>query len=448
MAWNSKVIWSEGMLLHPQHLQQHDRYLHNQLEARVAGLRPYAWGLRELKIDEQQLAMGKLALLSVQAILPDGTALNLPDEDELPIPLAIPDLVKNLKIVLALPIRRPGLAEVCTAGENENFARHSVAQYEVADSNSFATNGIETSVVLQIGKLHLRLAFESEVEHAYTGLAVASVIEKRQDNRVVLDPDFCAPCLDICVANKISNFVDELIGLLKQRGHAIASRLQQPGVNGAAEIEDFLLLQLINRTQPLFSHFGAMTGLHPETLYTELLQLAGELATFTSQEKRPIDYPQYRHHYLAECYFPVMDEIRRSLSCVMDSHAHPLALEERQFGIWICILKDKELLKSASFVLAVNAQIPADLLRLSFPAKVKLGSVEKIRDLVTLQLPGIGLHAMPVAPRQLPFHAGYTYFELDQSCEYWSSLSHSAAIALHIPTEFPGLQMQFWAVMR
>ncbi|MFT5591305.1 MAG: type VI secretion system protein ImpJ, partial [Bradyrhizobium sp.] len=35
MSWNSKVVWSEGMLLQPQHLQQHDRYLQAQLEARV-----------------------------------------------------------------------------------------------------------------------------------------------------------------------------------------------------------------------------------------------------------------------------------------------------------------------------------------------------------------------------------------------------------------------------
>ena len=39
MSWNNKVVWTEGMLLQPQHLQQHDRFLQTQLEARVCNLR-------------------------------------------------------------------------------------------------------------------------------------------------------------------------------------------------------------------------------------------------------------------------------------------------------------------------------------------------------------------------------------------------------------------------
>jgi predicted component of type VI protein secretion system len=62
MSWNSKVVWSEGMLLQPQHLQQHDRYLQAQLEARVRDLQPYGWGHARLQIDQQQLALGKLSL--------------------------------------------------------------------------------------------------------------------------------------------------------------------------------------------------------------------------------------------------------------------------------------------------------------------------------------------------------------------------------------------------
>ena len=74
--------------------------------------------------------------------------------------------------------------------------------------------------------------------------------------------------------------------------------------------------------------------------------------------------------------------------------------------------------------------------------------MEKIRDLVNLQLPGIGLRALPVAPRQLPFYAGHTYFELDRSSEYFQHLNNSAGFALHVAGDFPGLQMQFWAIRR
>ncbi|HSY28845.1 MAG TPA: type VI secretion system baseplate subunit TssK [Burkholderiaceae bacterium] len=443
MSWNSKVIWSEGMLLQPQHLQQHDRYLHTLLESRVSGLRPYSWGFSNLKIDEQQLTLGKLALQSCNAVLPDGTPLYLPAEDELPVPLNIPEDARNVLVMLALPSRRPGIAEVADENEQDNYARHRSAEYEAWDSN-----GLNNSALMQVGKMRLRLASEGDVANAYTGLGVARVLERRADNRVLLDPDYCPPCLDFRAAPRLGAFVDELLGLLHQRGESLSSRLSQPGAAGAAEIADFLLLQVVNRSEPLVAHLASMTGLHPEELYRDMVQLAGELATFTSPQKRGIEFPVYKHDKLRETFFPVIDELRKSLSLVMDSHAVPIALEERQFGIRVAVVPDPELIKSAVFVLAVNAQMPAETIRTGFPAKVKIGSVEKIRDLVNLQLPGIALRPLPVAPRQLPFHAGYTYFELDKNSEYWKPMLTSAGFAMHVPAEFPGLQMQFWAIRK
>ena len=443
MSWNSKVVWSEGMLLQPQHLQQHDRYLHAMMEARVAALRPYSWGFAELKIDEAQLALGKLSLLACKAVLPDGTAMTLPADDDLPEPLHIPEEARDVLVMLALPLRRPGVAEVDDQVASDNFARHRTAEYEARDSN-----GLDNSALMQVGKLRLRLALEAEVANAYTGLGVARIIERRADGRVVLDPEYAPPCLDFRVATRLGSFADELVGMLHQRGAALAGRLSQSGTAGAAEIADFLLLQLVNRAEPLFGHLAGMTGLHPEELYRAMAQLAGELATFTQPSKRAQTYPVYRHDHLRESFQPVLDDLRESLSMVMDAHAIPIALEERQFGIRVAVAPDAELLRTATFVLAVNAQMPPEAIRSSFPAQVKIGSVEKIRDLVNLQLPGIALRPLPVAPRQLPFHAGYTYFELDRSSEYWKQLTSSAGFAMHVAGEFPGLQMEFWAIRR
>jgi type VI secretion system protein ImpJ len=443
MAWKNKVVWSEGMLLQPQHLQQHDRYWQSQLEARVAALRPYSWGFSEIRIDEQQLALGKVAVQLTNAVLPDGTPFNLPADDDLPLPLDVPADARNVLVVLALPLRRHGVPEVANGDAPDNFARHRSGDYEAWDSN-----GLDNSALMQIGKLRLRLALEGDVANAYATLGVARIVERRADKRVVLDPDYCPPCLDFRAAPRLAGFADELVGMLHQRGDALAARLSQPGAAGAAEIADFLLLQLLNRVEPLFIHLARATGVPPETLYRAMLELAGELATFTDAGKRTAAYPAYGHDKLAESFQPLIADLRRALSTVMDTQAVPIPLDERQFGIRVAVLPDKELLRSATFVLAVNAQMPPEALRGAFPAQVKIGSVEKIRDLVNLQLPGIGLRALPVAPRQLPFYAGYTYFELDSASEYFQHLNQSAGFAMHVAGEFPGLQMQFWAIRR
>ena len=443
MAWKNKVVWSEGMLLQPQHLQQHDRYWQSQLEDRVAALRPYSWGFASLRIDQHQLALGKLALESCSAVLPDGTPFTLPADDVLPLPLDIPADARNVLVVLALPLRRHGVAEVGNGEELDNYARHRIHDYEAWDSN-----GLDNSALMQVGTLRLRLALAPDVANAYASVGVVRIVERLADNRVVIDPDYCPPCLDFRAAQRLSAFADELVGLLHQRADLLAARMAQPGASGAADIADFLLLQLLNRVEPLVVHLGAASGVHPETLYQVLVSLAGELATFTDAGKRAASYPAYRHDALAETFAPVLADLRRALSTVMDSQAVPIALDERQFGIRVAVVPDRELLRSATFVLAVHAQMPPEGLRGAFPAQVKIGSVEKIRDLVNLQLPGIGLRPLPVAPRQLPFYAGYTYFELDSGSEYFQHLHQSAGFAMHVAGDFPGLQMQFWAIRR
>jgi type VI secretion system protein ImpJ len=444
MSWNSKVIWSEGMFLQPQHLQQHDRYLQMQLETRAAGLRPYSWGFTTLEIDEPLLKLGKLALLACSGVLPDGTPFNLPADGDLPEPLDIPEGTRNALVTLALPVRRPGVAETGNDVTGENFARHRVDELEVNDSNDPNAG----TALMQVGQLRVRLALESDVANAYTVLGVARVLERLPDNRVVLESDYHPPCLDIGVARRLAAFVADLVGLLHQRGEALAVRLAQPGVTGVAEVSDFLLLQLINRHEPLASHLATMTGLHPEDLYRVAVQLAGELATFSQASKRPPAYPVYRHEWLHETFAPVIADLRASLSMVMDPHAVPIPLEERKFGLRVALVPDKNLFAGAMFVLAVRAQMPAEQILTGFAPQVKIGPVERIRDLVNLQLPGIGLRALPVAPRQLPFHAGFTYFELDRGNELWKQFATSAGMALHVAGEFPGLTMEFWAIRR
>jgi len=123
-------------------------------------------------------------------------------------------------------------------------------------------------------------------------------------------------------------------------------------------------------------------------------------------------------------------------------------------GYYVGRVQDVELLRTAVFVLAVNAQLPAETLRARFPREAQVGSRERIRALVDSQLPGIVLRPLPVAPRQIPYHAGYTYFELEKNrrpndpVEYWKELEASRMLVMHVAGEFPDLNLQLWAIRR
>ena len=81
-----------------------------------------------------------------------------------------------------------------------------------------------------------------------------------------------------------------------------------------------------------------------------------------------------------------------------------------------------------------------------FVPQVKVGPVERIANLVNLGLPGVALRPMPSPPRQIPYHAGFQYFELEQGGELWQQLRMAGGIAMHVAGEFPGLQLELWAI--
>jgi type VI secretion system protein ImpJ len=177
-----------------------------------------------------------------------------------------------------------------------------------------------------------------------------------------------------------------------------------------------------------------------------MLELAGEISTFTGRDKRPVAFPPYRHDDLQHCFQAVMIELRQALSAVLEQSAVPIPLEERRYGIRVASIHDRTLLDQAAFILAVRADVSAEAVRRHFPSQIKIGPVEQIRNLVNAALPGITIRPLPVAPRQLPYHPGVIYFEMDRNSRHWTDLKSSGGMAVHVSGEFPNLQLECWAI--
>ncbi|MCT8165095.1 MULTISPECIES: type VI secretion system baseplate subunit TssK [unclassified Pseudomonas] len=442
MSWNNRVVWSEGMFITTQHFQQHDRYLEHFVDARSRPLSAAAWGFSELLLDQGLLAQGKLAILSARGLLPDGTPFDIPRDDLPPAPLEVPDELRDGVIHLGLPLKRAGARDTVDEGEALAGARYISRVSEVRDDNA----PFENRAPLALASRALRLLRSEDGLSDYAALGMLRVREKRADRALVIDDSYIPPVLDVAASQQLSSFCGELLGLLHQRGEALAGRVVASANGGASEIADFMLLQLVNRAQPLVEHLNQLSPLHPERLYSELVALAGEFATFTRDGRRPHSFPVYQHDDLAATFAPVMAALREALSTLIDSKAVAIPIVEKAYGIHVGMLADRSLLDSASFILVVRADVPSETLRSRFGQQSKIGSVEHIRDLVNLQLPGIGLLPLPVAPRQIPFHAGSTYFELDRGSEHWKQLQHSGGFAFYVAGEFPGLSLAFWAI--
>jgi len=444
MAWQHKVVWAEGMFLRPQHFQQQERYLDFLVQARSEPAQAFFWGFSELRLDTRLLALGKLGLLTARGVLPDGTPFSIPQHDEAPPALTLGTDTRHVLVCLALPLARQGGTDLSFDPEDRAMTRYLAQVREVADANEAGAPAAE----LQTASSRLRLRPQVDTTEGWVSLPLALVVERKGDGSLLLDEDFMAPVLNNGPASCLLDFCQDLQGLLRQRAAALEQRLIQPGRGGVGEVGDFLLLQYLNRWLPAVEHWVQVQCIHPERLFEALLQMAGELATFTRENRRPVPLPAYDHDDPRRCFQPLMLALRAGLSSVLEQNAMQIELQERQYGVRVALIPSTELLDSCDFVLAVHAQAPAEVLRTHFPSQAKLGPVEKIRDLVNLHLPGVTLSSLPVAPREIPYHAGYTYFEVDTRHELWRQLHQSGGLAMHISGDFPDMALEFWAIRR
>ena len=84
-----------------------------------------------------------------------------------------------------------------------------------------------------------------------------------------MDKTYIPPTLDVLQQAQLKSYADELLGLLRQRGMALAARMT--GTGAVSEVADFLLLQTVNRYQPVFAHLCSTSYLHLVHLFEHAL---------------------------------------------------------------------------------------------------------------------------------------------------------------------------------
>lgn len=442
MSSRNPVLWPEGLFVKPQHFQQAARASEAAFHQRLSSLNSGFYGFSELQLNDEYLSLGKIAITKARGIMPDGTAFDIPADLPPPPPLEIDDdASQHDEIYLCLPLRTDGGREVSWPDNAANF-RYSAQAHEIKDTHT--ADGDLVQVDLAVPNLQLKR--NSGDSSAYTRLALARIVERGPDGALRLDEAFYPTSISVRAVPALQRFLEEITNTLRERARNLAARIGATGQSGIADIRDFNLLQAMNRWWPCFQHLSRQPHTHPEQLYLSMSQACGELVTFTDESRLPGDYPAYHHTALRTSFKPLEDTLRRALSTVLRPRAISLPLESHAFGVMTTTLDDRRLIDEADFILAVRASLPAETLRQQFVQKAKVTSLEALNDLVPLQLPGIPLVPLPVAPRELPFHAGFVYFELDRRNPAWTTMKESNGFGFHIAGEFPGLVLEFWAI--
>ncbi|MDP4537675.1 type VI secretion system baseplate subunit TssK [Alkalimonas collagenimarina] len=440
MSQLNRVAWLEGIFLRPQHFQQQERFLNHRLQRACEFLMPLGWGISSVEVDESKLRFGQFALSNLNAILPDGYLLELPLVDPVPDPIEVPKTSRDEVVYLCVAMDKPSGHNIAEM-DSSDITRFAFHDAEIIDSTQ-PDLSVET---IQLAKARCFLKRESQERGGFISIPLAKIKEVSDEGEIKLDAKYIPPMLNIHHNPVLSHFIEEVLGMLKQRADALALRIGK-GQGTANSIADFLMLQMLNRYEPVLRHLQQNMTTHPETLYTTIIALAGELATFTTKEKRAQSFPPYQHQDLTSVFGNLLVILNQTLSVVLEQTAQALPLKMGKFGIMVSTLADKGVLDSAQFIVAISADVPTEDLRKHLPSRIKIGPVEHIRELVNNQLPGIAITGLPVAPRQVPYQAGYHYFQLEKNSIYWEKLASSGGLALHISGNYPGLNVELWAI--
>jgi len=443
----SKVLWGEGLFLRPQHFQQQDAYHEWRLAQAVRGLHPYAWGVRSIKVDTDALQAGRLRLLELQMVLPDGEFYNAPGEDELPAPLALDAAFSQANEVVlyaaVAPLRSNGSNFSPTREEADTSTRYYQVQKDFADQFTDATSA-QLSV---LGK-SIKLMAEHEPRSHLVTMPVLRV-RRNAAGGFELDPRYVPPSLTIQASPVMFLHLRRLLDVLQAKVDALYGFHREPSKNiiefRSGDVASFWLLHTASGAYASLSHLMRHPGLHPERLFQRLLELAGALMTF-SKGFTLTDLPAYDHANPGPSFFRLDHIIRELLETVISTRYFAIALSEVRPSFHQGRLDAQQISASTNLYLGVSASMtPAELVE-AVPMRFKLGAPEDVEKLVLSAMAGVQLTHAPQVPAAIPVRPGSYYFAVEPRGSLYERMMQAQAVSLYVPSGLPDLKLELIAI--
>lgn len=313
------VLWSEGMLLSPQHFQQNDIHAQALLHQRLLGLSAHCWGVRHLAVDNAVLPTGVISVTAFAGVMPDGLPLAVSSQDGRA-PRAIDVSAqcapggKAVRVYLALPPRTGALAVPST----------SMRRYE-------GLPGAETldevtgfgDVAVERGRARIELFAAEQLPSGYPAVPLLEVVRNAQ-GEIALS-SYHPPMLRLGA----SGFLGEqgLLGRFAALREAMWEKLRELvgtaeddapealAVMGAEARAHLTMARRISACLPLLDAALVDPLCPPQQAWLALAQIAGQMSGIGSNPRPPAMEP-YAH---ADCFPPfqaAIDFVQRKLALI------------------------------------------------------------------------------------------------------------------------------------
>lgn len=397
------VRWREGMFLRPHHMQQHEVFLEARESARLRVHEPEGWGVARIEWEESQLGGYVLSLKALEAVLPDGTWIDVPRNARVAqrsFESALGRAGRPLLVSIGLPGREEQRAQVGGAGSTDAGTRYAATESEFVDLETGQASAVVEGLVH-----NLRLFFGDESTAGFETLPILRLRTTGEPGRpVAVDTSYAPPTLCLTASAGLAGPVRAVV-------ERVALSLRQLGGETVDETRprSMLLYNALSTALPVLRDLLDEAHGHPRVSYRELVRLAGSL---TQPGRGPLaeELPAYDHRDAA----PVFDQLRQiilELSTPAIERRWERVELVRSGDLFSTAVPASARERGARLILEVHAGESTPRIKMILlPGKISTPS--RIETLQTYLLPGIGTEAMSGPPSELPPGPVGSYFRL------------------------------------
>ncbi len=431
-----RVVWSEGLLMSPQHLQQQDLYHERLVGARLDGLEPLNWGVLKVEIDRRALESGQVRVSALTAVLPDGLVIDCDSGDpELPPSRPVeghfPHTQDVLEVYVGVPRERDGVSNYGEAqGGRTRFIVHNRPVPDLTGEGS--------SLEVSFGQRNLSVIFGDEPRDDFEYLKIAELCRDASGNLALNDP-YVPPVLRIEASPFILAGMRRLLRLMSTRRRSLAEAARERGdatvEYNAADITRFLLLNAVNTYLPVLNHLVDMPEVPPRTAYTWMLALAGQLSTFSASFD-PATLPKFNYNDLRSTFEPLFARITELLQATVKEHYVSMALDGREDGMYLGQLTDDRIIGCSKYLLGIRSAIAEQEVANTLPRLSKMASWGDINSILSAATPGASVEVTFRPPPEIPIKAGVVYFVISTDNNYWRNIVTDRQVAVYLPRPF------------
>ena len=437
-----KVVWYEGMKLDPHHFQQADRYNQYFINTKFRLLNPGFWGVKEMLIDSASLAGGSFGFVQCSGIMPDGFSFNMPENDPLPKSRNFEELfdatAEKLEVFLVLPSENTS-GNNCQIDESANInnSRFNLQNFEMPDYNT----GMNMRSV-GIARPNFQFKFGDESLEDFSSIKIGE-IERTSDGKYNMDKNYIPPSLSVSNSEVLQDLVRQLLSALVSKSKELRQQttIQKPELS-LTQVEILLMLQTINSFTPLLNYYYQSQNIHPENLYILLLNLAGQLSTYSNMGIKTSEFPAYDHKHLNEVFTQVINEINVMLNVEKTVERRDLVIQLRKQAdtLYVGQLSPNQI--SSQFFIAVTGDIPEKKIISELPKNIKISAYEEIFAVHQAGIQGVTIEYIARPPAGISINEKAHYFKINKEGRFWDKIVAKNNIAFFIASEFKSLQME------